>query len=431
MSAERLSSFPAEPIRRISEVPTVASGNPTDKNGQRYFWDNIIQFPDSWRIPNPQIKIFSPSQHAGIGSKKKFGKSNDIQMHFWNELAVPENYTEQNKEFWRNAKRGFGSRPLELPRTSHFIHERMVKTFNLEGAVEPILTWSVLYDRAKTPSAKFVYEERELDEVSPEDSSDYIVGMSRITEYATNRAVKLFIERNLNVPVLKELGTVYAKINEIFTYELVINGTYRRMARIEQTAKDNGKDYDKAITDALFKHDLGPLDELVADTQEFSGWTGINDLAIDIGRKKWKKPDLAKWTDKLEVEDDNGKVKSIAKNLVASLAAGGVTRSPGISEVSGGLMLILLAETGLSAATSFGSILLKHPETFNTIANLTVNDLLMAQLPAAFLIPFLTLHELIHTYSFDENNYGLIPSTLIHDEKVPYLARLQKKQRFT
>jgi len=336
------------------------------------------------------------------------------------ENPIPADYVQQNQKFWREAKRGSGSRPFELPRTTHLVHERMVRTFDLEDASEPILAWSILYDRARTPSAKYVYQDRIPVGIPEEVANDYIVGMSRITEYATNRAVKLFIGRNLDLPLVSDLGKAYARITDLLTYEILLNGTYRRMAGIEVLAKQNGRDYDKAITDALFKHDLAPLDSLVADTEEFSGWTGISDLAIEIGQKKWKKPNLAKWTDKLEVEENNGRLKTATKSIIAAIAAGGVSRAPGVSEVNGGFMAFLLVETGIVCAATFGALVIQHPDL-----------LLYAPLPAIFLAPALGLHELIHTYTFDEKNYGLIPATLIHKEKVPYLARLEQGPRNT
>ena len=340
------------------------------------------------------------------------------------EKPIPTDYIEANKKFWRESERGGLSKPLELTRTARLLHNRMIKTFNLEDAQEPILTWSVLFDRPKTPSAKYVYQERIPAEVSKEDAPDFFVGIARITEYATNRATKLFIERNMDLPFLKELGGAYARFADLLTYEILLNGTYRRMARVEAMASRNGKDYNAAIEEALFRHDFEPINALVADTREYSGWSNLTDVAVEIGKKKHKKPDLAKWMDKLEIEDDNNRFKRGLKSVFASVGAGGVFRSPGISEVSGGMMGFLMAETGLIYVANLGGYIIQHPESLGTILPFALENIAAAAFPAIVIAPAIGIHELTHGYSSNENFYGLIPATLVDDERIPYLARL-------
>src|SRR3972149_10524513 len=153
--------------------------------------------------------------------------------------AENESYTQANQEFWRKANRGIFSRPLELPRTASALHERMVKTFNLEEAELPILTWSVLFDRPKTPSSIYIYAERIPEEIGQEDAQNYSTGIVRITEYATNYAMREFIRRNMDLPLLRDLGSAYGRLADLVTYEIFLNGTYRRMAQIESLAEQD------------------------------------------------------------------------------------------------------------------------------------------------------------------------------------------------
>jgi hypothetical protein len=333
----------------------------------------------------------------------------------------------ENQKFWRKAKRGLFSRPLELPHTANIIHERIVKTFNLdEDSPTPILTWSLLFDRAKTPSSTYTYKERFPEKVADEDKLDYSVGIARITEYATNRATRIFIEKNLDAPLLKELGTAYARITDLLTYEILLNGTYRRMAGVESTAEQNGKDFNHAIEEALFRHDFTPINELIKDTEEFSGWSDIEDLAIEIGKKKFKKPDLAKWLDKLEIEHNDNKIKAGVKSTVTSVAAGGVFRSPGITEVSGGMIGLVMGETCLFLAANLADDFIKNPTLLNSFSGLIAQDLALAVAPVIAITPAIAIHELIHAHSSNEEFYGLIPATQIKKETIPYLARLEK-----
>ena len=168
---------------------------------------------------------------------------------------IPSNYVQLNQDYWRSAERNGISKPLELSRTAKILHKRMVDTFNLQSPHEPILTWSLVFDKPKTPSSRFVYEERFPDEIKEEDRADFLRGMGRITEYATNIATIDFIKKNVNIPFVNTLADIYTKFGDLATYRLLINGTYRDMDGISYIAERNGKNYKEALYKGLFEHD--------------------------------------------------------------------------------------------------------------------------------------------------------------------------------
>lgn len=333
------------------------------------------------------------------------------------ENPVPQEYVKLNQEHWINAKRGILSNPLELSRTAQFLHTRMTDTFNLGKAEKPILTWSVVFDKPKTPSSRFVYEERFHNEIRKEDREDFSKGIGRITEYATNIATIDFIKKNTNLPLINLAADAYTKFGDLATYGLVINGTYREMNRIAWVAQQNGKDYKKALYEGLFNHDTKPLDELIADTKEFSGCSDINDLAIKLGQKRFKKPDVLKWLGKLEVERTDGPVKANIKNCMISVLAGGVFRSPGVTEVSAAILPAFFAETGAIYAAKG-----------NFEPSLLVQNLAVVTVGTLAVTPFAVLHEMIHGYSSSTENMGFIPAKLIEKEVTPYFTRLETKE---
>ena len=333
------------------------------------------------------------------------------------EQPLPSNYIEQNQEHWRNANRGIFSRPLELPRTGKFLHERIVRTFGLEHIQEPIVTWSAIFDKPKSPSSAYVYAERFPEGVAKEDKHDFSVGIGRITEYATNIATKDFIDRNTDILVVNAAARAYAAFGDLATYGIMLAGTYREMARIEYMAEQNGEDFRQALYRGLFQHDTAPLNELIANTKEFSGCSDINELAIKLGKKRFKRPDIGKWLDKLEVERTDGSVKAGIKNCAVSVLAGGVFRSPGIIEVSGGFLPLFFAETlaiyGLNGRMDIG---------------LLAQNLAVIAATGIIINPFATVHEMIHSYSASEDYMGFIPAELIKKEVTPYFTRLETKE---
>lgn len=339
-------------------------------------------------------------------------------------LIESESYTKANQEFWRKAQRGSVSKPLELMRTANALHNRIVETFALGEVEQPILSWSVIFDRPKTPSSMYVYAEKIPEEIEPVDAQAHSVGIVRITEYATNYAMREFIRRNMNIPILRDLGSAYGRIADLVTYEIILNGTYRRMAQIESQAGQNRKDYKEAIFQALFQHNLGPLNELVADTKDFSGWSNISDVAIEIGKKRFKKPDLGKWLDKIEIEEKDGPIKTGVKNAALSVVAGGVFRSPGVTEISGGIIGFVFAETAVVYAASLGKDIVSRPELLGLIIPVMTKNLAVAIIPAISLAPAIAIHEVIHSYSSNEDFMGLIPVKLIRKETIPYMTRL-------
>lgn len=333
------------------------------------------------------------------------------------ESPIPSDYVKLNQEHWINAKRGRFSRPLNMTRTADFLHKRMVDTFSLEGAQKHILTLSIFFDKPKTPSSRFVYEERFPDEVREEDKKDFSIGIERITEYATNMATIDFINKNAKLPFVNLAAAAYAKFGDLATYGILINGTYREMSRIAWIAERNGKDFKKAMYNGLFNHDTEPIDELIADTEEFSGCSNINDLAIKLGRKRFKKLDIGKWLGKLEIERTDGPVKANIKNCMVSVLAGGVFRSPGVTEVSAGVLPIFFLETAAiyTAHGNFDLHLLAENLAVVTITGFAIN-------------PFAAIHEMTHGLSSSKNNMGFIPARLIEKEVTPYFTRLETEE---
>lgn len=332
------------------------------------------------------------------------------------EIPIPQDYVAKNQEHFRNARRGILSKPIELTQTGRILHERVVRTFGLEDAEKPILTWSVIFDKPKSPSSAYVYAERFPEGVAKEDEHDFSVGIGRITEYATNIATKDFIHKNTDIPIVNAIAQAYAAFGDLATYGILLGGTYREMTRVQYAAEQNGKDFKQALYQGLFLHDIDPLNELIADTQEFSGCSNVNELAIKLGRTRFKKPDIGKWLNKLEVERTDGSIKAGIKNCAVSVLAGGVFRSPGITEVSGGFLPLFFAETlaiyGLNGRMDIG---------------LLAQNLAIIAGTGIIINPFATIHEFIHSHSASEDYMGFIPATLIGKEVTPYFTRLETK----
>ena len=88
------------------------------------------------------------------------------------ENPIPEDYVKKNQKHWRKAKRGIGSRPIELPRIGNLINTRIQSTFaeyEVSDTTRPIFTFSVFTDNPKTPSSKFVHQERYPEEIAEEE----------------------------------------------------------------------------------------------------------------------------------------------------------------------------------------------------------------------------------------------------------------------
>ena len=354
------------------------------------------------------------------------------------EIPIPQDYITKNQEHFRNARRGILSRPIELPQTRKVLHERVVKTFGLEDTEKPILTWSVVFDNPETPSSEYVYAERYPEEIAEEDRQNFSIGISRINEYATNFATKEFIRRNADLPFVKQIASVYGEISNLFTYGLLLGGTFSRMRDIEIMANHNKKDYKKAVLDGLFQHDLTGINELIAMTSDYTGYSDINGLAIEIGKKRQKKPDIGKWFDKLDAQSTDGRVKAAIKHGIISVAAMGVSRNPGVIELSGAMLpaigvvapvSTLIATEGTLAAHNLGLVLINHPELIphflSDLVPVAGSSMAATAIAALSLLPFVGIHESIHHYSSDQEYRGYIPAKIIHKQIAPNKARLE------
>lgn len=436
MSKER-ASFPEEPLRRVSLEPKPAIINQYgsggmefehEEDGQTFLWYDVLQFPDSWREPNEQIRILPKMSLPKILLPLETYESPTVtnttqpnkQMYFWQELTIPVDYVAKNQEHWRNIKRGKGSRPHELSIGS-LLHSRIVRTFgleHLEHVKKPILVWSVLFDKPDKPTSQVVHAERFPEDVKEEDKQDFAIGIGRITEWATNEATKDVIMKITNIPIISTVAHAYAAFGDFVTYGIILGGTYREMARIQYVAEQNGKDFKHALYKGLFEHDMTLINELIADTEDFSGCSNINELAIKLGRKRFKKPDIGKLLNRLEVERTDGQIKGGIKNCVVSVIAGGVFRNPGITEVSAGVLPLLFAETiALYVLNSRMDI------------GLLAQNLAVVVAVGGVIYPFATIHELTHSASASRSNMGFIPATLIKKEVTPYFTRLEKEEQ--
>lgn len=328
-------------------------------------------------------------------------------------MAERETDIQRNQNAWRSAERGVLSRPHELVLVPNFLHQRMVKTFDLENAEKPIMVWSTVFDNPRTPNSEFVYAERYPEEIQEEDKANFHRGIVRITEFATNYATREFLRKNATA-----FADIYGALADQATYGLIFNGTFRRMKAVEITAERNGKNFKEALLTGLFNHDFSPMNELVADTKEHSGWNGINDLAIEIGSKRFKKPDIGRWLDKLEIERTDSQPLANIKNCLVSVLAGGVFRSPGVIEVSAGIVPVAFLETAIIYAA--------HKELDSP---LLAYNLATIMLPLLSITPFAAIHEGIHYYSADREYMGYIPAKLIKKKVTPYLARLEPEEK--
>ena len=511
MSAEKLSSFPIEPIRRVTEAPTIASGNPTDKDGQRYFWDNVVQFPESFTKANSLPPIIPQADRLYIASfreeQKKIERDQeqltlDLSVEekkttdainwpeedpqigegfYYPHLGkVPPHYVRRNQTYWRNAKRGLISRPLVLVHSGDFLHKKMLTTFNLVDSdpshsisdtkpmrwpeedktdgrgwsypntekkpwsfrdpkteplhvYKPILVGSVVFDNPANSTSEFVHAERFPAHIPEKDRKAWSIGMERITEYATNYATRRLFKTIMNFPLGEGIAEIYNEFSDLVSYKLLIGGTYRRMGAVEQQALANGKDYEDALYKGLFAHDFTAINELIADTKEYSDCSNIDDMALQIGHEKFTKIDIGKILGKLEIKPENGKSNRGIKNLAISCLAGGVYRNPGVTEVSAaGIALMIIEPVVVNSL-----YLLAHPELAQLIKStrLGVNILdSLAVLAASgvatygLVLPFVGAHENIHNYSANRKFMGYIHSEIIRKETTPGFAMLEPQE---
>ena len=357
------------------------------------------------------------------------GKDNLYQGE---QANIPLDYIARNKLFWKNARRGVLSRPMEIPAfLSESLHRRITTTFGLDQAEKPTVVWSVVFDNPESPNSQYVYERRFPDDVPVEERTNYAAGIDRITEYASNLATREFIRRNTDIPILRTFSKGYRILAEMATYGLLLNGTYRRLMNIETLAKGAGRDFTGAVLDGLFDHDFEPINKIMADTADFSGCANIDELAIDIGRKRFKL-NIGSALGKLETEKTDGVLKSTAKNAAISVAAAGVFRTPGVVELSAAMLPLSVAtgfavsEVAINSEIIFGlhrPALMLDPQIPIALMPTALETLATMALTLAPLAPFIAIHEAIHHYSGGEDYLGFTPVNLIAKEVTPYKAK--------
>lgn len=339
-----------------------------------------------------------------------------------------------NQTTWRQAKRGLISRPHELPQIGNLLHRRITRTFGLDEAKKPLLVWSVVYDNPQTPNSEYVYERRYPEGIEDTDKKDYVVGIERINEYATNYATKEFIRSNADFPVGKQAVTAYGAIADLLTYGVLLNGTYQVMRDLEIMANHQGLDYKTALLDGLFNHDFQSMNGIIQAASEYTGLHNLTELATEIGRRRFKKPDLGKWLGKLDTNKSDGPAKAAIKNCLISVAAGGVFRTPGVVEMSAG-MIPFAAATNFVASdlyVDYNAVvnmkqpgLILNPEIPIKLAPLVAESTLPMILVAGSLLPFIAIHESIHHYSGSQDYLGFIPVSLIEKRITPAKAKLE------
>lgn len=326
-----------------------------------------------------------------------------------------EQYTKANQESFRKAKRRNVSRPHELSPIGDYLHQRVTNAFDLEDAQKPIVVWSVLFDKPNTPSSKFVYAERYPEDVEEKDKANFSSGITRITEYATNYATREFFERNINSSIGRVLARGYGMFAEPLTYGLLYRGTYKEMGKVKKSADSQGKDYKEALLQGLFEHDHDPLNNIIKDAK-IPNVENLNQLATRIGERKFKKPDIGKILNKLEIERTDSETVANLKNCAVSVLAAGVFRTPGVIEISAGIATIPVIENmgfaAIAIANDIDPLPLAGSAFLGTVAGLSVT-------------PFASIHEVIHHYSASEQYMGFIPARLIEKNVTPYLTRLE------
>lgn len=355
---------------------------------------------------------------------------------------VPEDYVQKNQAHWRKAKRGIFSRPLELPHSANALHDRMVKTFGLKDAQSSILTISLAFDNPSSASSAYVHQEAFPQGVKEKERHEWSIGIGRINEYVTNYAAREFIRLNTDLPVIQQIARAYGGVFDFLTYGLFFNGTYTRMRGIERMAKDQGKDYKGALLSALFQHDSNALNEIIAMTSKFTGYSNIDELAINIGRDRFKKPDIGKWLDNLDTRREDKKRATSLRNGVISVAGAGAFRNPGVIETSGALVPFLagvdLVLNEIQAEAG-GMGFINHPEHASLLlmarylipdyfVPLAAQTLEIPAVVAISLLPFVAIHEGIHHYSSSKDFMGLIPAEIIHKEVTPYKSKLEPRE---
>lgn len=473
MPAERPISFPSEPLRVVDHKPQKATlnsqGHAEEKDGQLYFWDNVMQFPDTFRAPNKQMPLIPVPDLSYIkdyrenidrvkqqktqltlhlvehtlqttsqnDEEKKLHWPEDDPLigegyYYPHKAEVPSHYIKRSKDYWRNAKRGWFSKVMELPRSGPAIHKRIEKALDLPHKDAPITTWSVLLDRQKNPISEFTYEIRYPEEITKaEDRKAWLTGITRLTEYATNYMTMEFLVKDATSPPGRILATAYAVFGNLLTYRIMLGGTFARMEMVEEQARANRKDYPKALKSALFEHDFTQINELIADTEEASGLRDINEMAMRIGHERHKTPDLEKWMGKLELNQTDKWLKGKLKNLVTSLAVGGVSRTPGVIELSAGPTGLLYAIPLSVAVSEIARLVSSDPEITSLLTDPAVSIKIIdaiARTIAASIAPAIALHvftqshENIHDISSNEKWAGIIPANVIRKETNPQLA---------
>ena len=430
--------FPSRPILWPEEDKTDGRG-----------WSYPGERPD----PKP---IHWPEEDPLIGEGYYYPHLNEIPPH----------YIRRNQEHWRRRQlRGPVSRTMELVVVGNFLHKMLMDVYPftdsepspgetypsselglpMEQVVEgqekikitkPILTWSMLFDRPKSAASEFNYFEREGNHIPKEDRKAWSIGMARITEYATNYFMSEAIKRKMDHPGLRNIADAYTVFCEYMTYGILIGGTVGRMKLVEQEAIQNGKDYKGALFQMIFRGNAEALSELVADTKEYSGLSDIDDMAMEIGYRRFKIIDLDKIIGKLEKKQSDGTIKAGVKNGATSLLAGGVYRNPGVTEISGGGIGLLTVEPVLINALYIAT----HPDIWSYFTNVK-NDVdfihaLSLLIVNAIWAPILVYlyaggHEFLHNHSANKKRLGAIPTELKRFEATPGFVNLFSEKELT
>ena len=507
MSVER-PFFPNEPIRKVDVVPKSAAPNSSERDGQMYFWDNTVEFPDAFRKSNKQLPIIAPEDKSYIldfrakkaalknspkqGTLNLFEQPSQVNNEFhWPEEDITEgsgyrllgsnedlqDYAEEsenNQAYWRTRRRGLVTRVIELNHTGSLLHRRLLKSFGFRDydgkpvlnsnntdslhwpeedpddgrgwsiptkrqpkrVIKPILTASVVFDRPKDgTSSKSVFAEDKPDYIPDEYYQDWSIGMQRITEYGTNKATTHFIQKHMDFPVGRGIARLFTTFSDIASYRILIHGTYARMGKIERLARAHGRNYKEALHVGLFERNLDPINKIIKRTESDTGrWRDIDELALEIGRTRFRTPDLSTIFNKVETVADEKGPKVHAKNFAASCLAGGVYRNPGVTEVSLGGMSLLMAEPIIVNA----AYILTHTELIKALTNVNTAEQFVSALgyliatgiiPYTLVLPYIAIHENLHHYSADRNGLGFINARLIKKETIPGLVNLEPQPK--
>lgn len=336
-------------------------------------------------------------------------------------------YIEKAQQLWRVAPRGWLSRPIETHGNG-----------SLDSAIKRVFFPYIDSDRPPTlitvagffdEPQKFPYKviSHYPQNLEREHHAYYDIGINLLNEWATNYATcyffKQMVPEQISNLVLPLAFQTYAKIMSLGTQSYQVGSTLNAIRRAARKKEAPQVNFDEAIFSALFQHDFKKLDRLIFYSRKkilqktyskyyyemleknvYPSCQNTTDLAVLLGATLERRSVFGHLNRYLNAEDYQTSGQKLAQRIKESVLIGGMSQYHGISEVTGSSYVFL----GLASA-AFCQMLIPEQK----ISTSVLIGSIVGMGNAVVLVPFATIHEVIHDYSRSKDYLGLIPQKTI------------------